>query len=155
MDSDGYHVFFLPIFYLSCVDFIITLCLCVCKISRYWVILIRTSPQDFEKEEKKKFVEEADAEYKAFLNDPITKFSVPSELTEQRKEALKHWENLCSMVDAEEQAEEVSCWDGIVIRAKPAILGKDTTYVRTQPACTLLVYECSVKDYWIGILTEA
>lgn len=65
--------------------------------------------QDFDKEEKKKIVDEADAEYKAFENDPVTKFSVPPELAEQRKEAMKHWQHLCSMVDAEVQAEQVSC----------------------------------------------
>ena len=70
--------------------------------------------QDFDKEEKRKIVEDADAEYKSFQNDPVTMFSVPAELTEQRGEAIKHWHNLCSIMDAEEQAEQVSYWGGCV-----------------------------------------
>lgn len=102
--------------------------------------------QDFDKEEKRKIVEEADAEYKAFQDDPVTKFSVPPELSEQRKEAMKHWENLCSIVDAEEQAEQVNCCDGIVFRDKTV---HQTHYSLHAPGFSMNTALCGIN--WIDL----
>ena len=59
------------------------------------------------REEKKAFLDQANADFDALMADPSTRDLVPAPLAAQHDLANKHWEDLCKRQDMEEQAEQV------------------------------------------------
>ena len=91
--------------YVNTSQYIARLCIDRCTEQCCFFLLLKEFAAT--KEEKKAFLDQANAEFDALMADPSTKDLVPAPLAAQHDLSNKHWEDLCKRQDMEEQAEQV------------------------------------------------